>query len=339
MHHRRYCAPYARAAAHCEPVPDRAAFWPPNSASDVVAPPGCLALAYFGVNKHWETDGPTSGTNASNAPNRVRTPPQASQANVVQVPPGAALALQLRHLQQAAGNSAVTAMLQRQSAVQGPGSGTAAPAKGKRTGRPLPDLERQFRDLISAARGKGYVVAASNLEHFLDGKGATRSVPMTWLRSFSAVTSAEIKNRQASGRFEDQLKTKARGLSDGSTTTFSDYWDAVVDASMTTELFYASGMSQLKSTGTFVLSRSGNTVLIGGDVQQRWFDPYNWNPGSSAWIPGHGSVSDDVGLDLKDAGIGRDYLLENKYKQTMVGWYRFTAWYMPNQFSATWDGP
>jgi RHS repeat-associated protein len=210
------------------------------------------------------------------------------------------------------------------------------PPVGARTHRPIADLEAEFRGLISGARSRGYSVAADNLEHFLTGNGATRSVPLGWLRSYSVVTEAEEKNHT---RFENQLVERAKNLADGATVTLSDHWDAAIHASPFTELYYASGSSQLTSTGTFTLTRRGQTVTITGSVSQRWHDPYNWNPGMSAYIPGHGSVSDDVGLDLKDAGRGHDYLLENRYTQTLTGTYTIRPWYRPNTSSFTWSGP
>lgn len=256
--------------------------------------------------------------------------------------PGRVLALQ-----RTAGNAAVTKAMSADALVftqrqtpPAPSSGGPAPAPpsapvGKRTGRPIADLEKEFRDLIASARGAGYPVAADNLEHFLVGGGATKSVPLGWLRSYGVVSSAENTNHE---RFESQLDDKGKNLADGATDTLSDFWDAKISAWPFTELFYASGQSQLKSTGTFTLSRSGKIVTITGTVDQRWFDPYNWNPGSSAWIPGHGPVSDDVGLDLKDAGVGHDYMLENTYVQTLTGTYRFrrVIW---NASTYLWDGP
>jgi hypothetical protein len=213
---------------------------------------------------------------------------------------------------------------------------TPAPPKGKRTGRPITDLEKEFRDMIRSAREKGYNVAADNLEHFLNGHGATRSVPLAWLRGFSVVTNAEKTNQ---GRFEDQLKKAAKKLAPGASTIFSDHWDKAFTAGLTEELYYASGTSELSSAGTFTLTRMGNTVTITGVVNQRWHDPYDWNPGAGAWIPGYGFVSDSVGLDLKDAGVGHDYLLENLYRQSVTGTYTIQAAYRPDTSSFTWTGP
>jgi hypothetical protein len=247
-------------------------------------------------------------------------------------------------MQRTVGNQMVGQhVVQRQSAPPSGGASVAAPATpgpvGARTRRPIADLEREFRGLIAAARSQGYPVAADNLEHFLTGHGATRSVPLSWLRSFSVVTEAEQRNQKGDGRFEDQLKNQAKKLAAGGSATFGDYWDAVIRAAALTELFYASGVSQLRSTGSFSLSRAGHVVTIAGTVNQRWFDPYNWNPGMSAWIPGHGVVSDEVGLDLKDAGRGHDYLLENLYVQRLTASYTIRPWYLPNSSTFTWSGP
>jgi hypothetical protein len=212
----------------------------------------------------------------------------------------------------------------------------APPPVGKRTGRPIADMERDFRDMIKKARTDGRKVAADNLEHFLDGKGAKFSVPLDWLRSFSEVTDAEDKNHK---RFEDQLAKLAKGLAPGASITFSDHWDAVISAHKWHELFYASGISELSSTGSFTLTRNGDTVTITGTVSQRWHDPYDWNPGMAADIPGFGTVPDDVGADLKDAGLGHDYLLEDTYQQTVTGTYTITPRYLPDRSSFTWSGP
>lgn len=178
-------------------------------------------------------------------------------------------------------------------------------------------------------------VAADNLEHFLTGGGALRSVPLGWLRGFAVVTAAERKNQR---RFEGQLGDRAAALADGAGTSFADHWDAVVDAPMREELFYASGISQLRSEGSFSLTRAGSTVTVTGTVQQRWFDGYNWNPGSGAYIPGHGYVSDSVGLDLKDAGRGHDYMLENRYVQTVTGTVTVRRFWFDSS-TYTWAGP
>lgn len=258
-------------------------------------------------------------------------------------------------LQGAAGNAAATAAMQSWTIAAIPQGGRAprpvvqrqdagapatAPALGARTRRPIDDLERQYRALVTEARDR-FPVAAGNLEHFLTGGGAKRSVPLTWLRGFDVVMAAERKNQQRfeEGGREGGLKGLAKKTADGASTVLTDHWDAVVDAPVTTELFYASGKSQLRSAGTFELARAGRTVTITGTVQQRWFDPYDWNAGAGAYIPGHGYMSDDVGLDLRDAGRGHDYLLENVYTQRLTGSYTIQPWYRPDSSTFLWTGP
>lgn len=234
-------------------------------------------------------------------------------------------------LQRSAGNTAAAVVAQRQSVPP-----ATAPPVGARTGRPIADLEKEFRKLIASARGSGRNVAADNLENWLTGASNPKPVPLGWLRGFPVVTEAEEKNHR---RFEDQLQKLARGMAPGATDSLTDHWDAKINAPMTVELFYASGVSQLTSNGSFTLVRTGGRVAITGTVEQRWFDPYNWNAGMGAFIPGHGYVSDDVGLDLKDAGRGHDYLLENRYTQTLTGTYTHRPWYLPNSVVWTWSGP
>lgn len=305
-------------------------------------------------------DGWRSRASSGDAPRpRLRDEPSSEITQRLSSAAGS-LATDVIRLQRLAGNAAVshalnrtvlppastpTALaLARTAAVQrqtGSSSAPTTPATasspvGRRTGRPIDDLEREYRSLIAMAREQGRTVAADNLEHFLTGGGRTRSVPLPWLRSFTRFIDAERRNQE---RFENQLKRRARGLADGSTDSLKDYWDAVVDGSVFTELFYASGMSQLRSTGAFSLARVGRVVTISGTVAHRWFDDYNWNPGSGVFIPRHGFVSDDVGLDLRDAGRGHDYLLENLYTQTLQGQYTINPWYLPDTSTFTWSGP
>jgi hypothetical protein len=255
----------------------------------------------------------------------------------------ALLSADLLALQRLAGNAAVAHLLRQQAPATDAGAtatdGGSVPSSGAigvRTHRPIADLVRDFRAMAAASRSKGYPIAADNLQHFLDGHGATKAVPLTWLRGFGVVTDAENKNQ---GRFEKQLDQQARALAAGATSTFADHWDAKISAGATTELFYASGASELSSAGTFSFTRIGSVVTITGIVEQRWHDPYDWNAKMGAYIPGFGIVSDNVGLDLTDAGAGHPYLLENRYTQTVSGTYTFTAKYRPNTSSYTWSGP
>lgn len=210
-----------------------------------------------------------------------------------------------------------------------------APDAGTPDKATLNEIERRYRDMITSARSKGYHVAADNLEHWLQGSGSSRTIGVAWLRGFSEVTAAEKTNQQ---RFEKSLTSKAKGLKDGATATFTDYWDRTLTASVTEELYYASGTSTLHSEGTFTLRRTGSTVTIDGVVNHHWFDPYDWHAGLGAYIPGFGSVSDSDALLLEKYRGARKYDMEADWQQRMTGSVTIRAWWF-DSVSYQWTGP
>lgn len=199
----------------------------------------------------------------------------------------------------------------------------------------LDAIAARYRDMIRFAREHGYDVCADNLEHFLAGSGATRSVSVAWLRGFGPVTAAERRNQ---GRFEDQLREAAGRIGHGDQLEICDYWDARVTGSITSELFYASGTSQLRSVGTFTVSQIENELSIHGSVEHIWFDPYDWNKGQSAYIPGFGSISDDDGIAMQRNRGARSYLLESRWTQRLSGRITKNEWWFDDE-SFSWSGP
>ncbi|KQK24803.1 hypothetical protein AR438_14385 [Chryseobacterium aquaticum] len=178
------------------------------------------------------------------------------------------------------------------------------------------EIEDRYKQMIIAARKKGKNFAADNLQYFLNGKGGTKKIGLNTLIQFGAFNEGLERNIS---RFENQLYDVAEKLKDGQTTSLNDYWDSVINPGVFSELYYASGMSQLTSKGKFTLSRKGNTITISGSVENRWHDPYNWNAGMSAYIPGFGDVSDDDGNYLIEYGNARPFLLESKWKYNVSG--------------------
>ena len=116
--------------------------------------------------------------------------------------------------------------------------------------------------------------------------------------------------------------------------TFTDYWDAGIAPFKTTELFYASGDSTLKSTGTFTLERDPTDhVVIHGLVTHEWVDRYDWNPGASTYIPGHGMVSDDDMQLLFICGRANNFDLKSTWTQSLTAaiqvnahWFNYESW-------------
>ena len=198
----------------------------------------------------------------------------------------------------------------------------------------LDSIAQTYRDMIADARGRGANIAADNLQHFLTGSGTKRSLPVNWLRGFSSLLSAERKNQE---RFEKSLNDISNGLKDGEVRNFADNWDRMFTAGVTEELYYASGTSTVRSSGNFEIKRSKDTVSITGRVNHHWFDPYDWHAGLRAYIPGHGSVSDQDALEVQQCRGAKPYDMEADWSQTLnatieVGWV-----YNKKQFN--WNGP
>ena len=201
----------------------------------------------------------------------------------------------------------------------------------------LDRIEATYRAMIRDARKDGYNVAADNLQRFLDGTFGTKilSVSVSWLRDFGAITSAEAVNQ---GRFESSLEDIGYKLTDGEARTFTDHWQRKLTGSIFTELFYASGTSTITSRGTFNVSRSGDMITISGTVTHRWWDSYDWHAGLSAFIPGHGTISDEDALLLQHHRGAAPFDMESSWDQTLAGTIEIIDWW-PDSVTFNWTGP
>ena len=191
----------------------------------------------------------------------------------------------------------------------------------------LDEVEKKYRDMVRAARAGGHDVAADNLEYFLNGAGGTRTISWTWLRDYGPVTTAEKRNRK---RFEKFIEKRARTLADGERITIYDYFDATETANPFTELYYASGTFTVTSYGEFKLSRKGCRITITGDLDHRWWDPYDWHNGLDAYVPGFGRVKDSEALFLENNGRGKSFMMESWWTQSLKGTYSIRRYW--------WDG-
>jgi hypothetical protein len=249
----------------------------------------------------------------------------------------AARAQEERMLQGQVGNtqliaaSGPTADIQRSGRGE-PGGGSDA---GAATEERLDEIEATYRAMIRDARGRGHNVAADNLQRFLDGTGGTKTLSVSWLRGFSAVTGAERTNQE---RFERSLTELAYTVPDGGSRTFDDHWDRMLTASQATELYYASGTSSIKSTGSFTLTRAGKVITISGTVAHHWYDPYDWHAGLSAWVPGYGTISDSDALLLQEHRGAGPFDMEADWTQTVSGRVEIVDWWF-DDVSYTWTGP
>lgn len=199
----------------------------------------------------------------------------------------------------------------------------------------LDAIAKNYQDIIDTGRKKGHNVAADNLERFVKGTGGVKTMEVKWLRSFEATTDAERVNQK---RFEDSLTKEAKKTKHGDKKTFQDYWDREFTASKLTELYYASGTSTIRSTGTFSLEGIENIVNIGGTVKHHWFDPYDWHEGLSAFIPGFGNVSDEDALLLQKHRGAKPFQMEADWTQSLNGKIVHHDYWFDDE-SYSWSGP
>jgi RHS repeat-associated protein len=189
--------------------------------------------------------------------------------------------------------------------VVGDPLGLQAPANSASSSR-LESIRDQYNKIVEKGRDWGANVAADLLQHFINGSGRAVEVSHEWICGFQEVTEASNVNR---ARFLEQVQKKALELSDGQSSSFTDYWDKGLTGSVFSELYYASGSSTVTSIGVFNMSRSGDAICISGRVEHWWWDPYDWHAGLGAWIPGIGRVSDEDALFLQAFGGAAPFMM------------------------------
>lgn len=203
-------------------------------------------------------------------------------------------------------------------------SGRAARrGEGTTEDEPLSELEKRldqteqtFRILIKGARTIGWDVAADNLQRYMAGTGGTEPHEVSWLRGFSAVTTAEQVHQ---GHFESLLDDLAYNMSDGETRQLSVEKFSVIIGSQLTELYWASGESKFRSEGNFALTRDGKLITISGTAEHHWRDCYDWHVGLGVWIPGFGTISDEEALLLKQHRNAEFFGMEADWTQSVQG--------------------
>ncbi|RBL88560.1 hypothetical protein [Chitinophaga flava] len=114
------------------------------------------------------------------------------------------------------------------------------------------EIRARYERIIKRGRQFGYGFAADNLQYFLNKSGEAIHVPLDKLRSFRAFEKAYKKNI---GRFERSLIAVASSLKNGESNVLEEFWDVKVAPSYFSELFFASGASQITSTKKFKLEK------------------------------------------------------------------------------------
>lgn len=184
-------------------------------------------------------------------------------------------------------------------------------------------LVDQYESIIKAGRTRDLNTAADLLQHWLTGDGSDKAISDRWLRTFGKVVDALEVNHK---RFmEYPGKNLVNTIVSTREATFQDFWDHELTGSFLTELFYASGTSTITSRGNFILDRSEQDkqgwIKINGAVEHHWWDPYDWHPGLTAFIPGFGKVADADAKFLEDEGLAKGFRMFSFWHHRVTGRY------------------
>ena len=198
------------------------------------------------------------------------------------------------------------------------------------------EIDKEARRMVAVARSLGYRVTADNLEYYLDGKGVPNSVamakkvPRRWLRGFKIVQEAEKRLR---GYFQketilDELKKRRLKKQGNPKTkiTISDWFIGKISyngaGTSNEELFFASGNSHIKSTGSFTITIEGDRVSVSGNVTHQWNDDYDFHNGLGVFIPGFGVIPDAAMKKLVTHGKAKEYKLICKWNQSLSATFK-----------------
>ena len=178
------------------------------------------------------------------------------------------------------------------------------------------DVEKAAREMVKAARGLGFHVAADNLEYFINRKDLPRIkfIDRNWLRSFAKVKEAERVNQI---RFENDIFA----CIEQKKSYYNYKYDRLITyhnrCFSTEELFFASGDSTLTTKGSFSITINSENIRVKGVLDHRWHDPYDFHNGLGALIPGFGYIPDAAMNKLVTQGNAAEYLMECKWKQEL----------------------
>jgi YD repeat-containing protein len=191
------------------------------------------------------------------------------------------------------------------------------------TGRTLDEIEADYRQMINGARLFQWLVAADNMERFLIVPNSDITISPMWLQSFGVVQDAIEKNV---GRVKSKIQHVLDVLEPGQTFQLNEHWDASLEGSALTELFYASGGSTLVTTSIFTIKKHAKgTVEVLGKIIHSWNDAYDWHLGLVAPIPGFGIVEDAEAICLINAGRASEFKMFSGWTVQYSTWPFATA--------------
>ncbi len=197
------------------------------------------------------------------------------------------------------------------------------------TGSPQ-EVKDNLSSLSKEYRAKGYTKAADNLDHFLNGKGAAKSIQRDEARKDPFIRDAERENQK---RFETKtfLGNTERNtdvndglsqLKDGEKIELKDDWDiekkagGAIDDLLSLDRSkrddaLAEGRKDFKSGAKFTATRHGNKIHIKGRVDHDGSERYDFEAGDLGDVMG--------AKQLADAGLAHEFDTFRNWGQTFEG--------------------
>lgn len=154
----------------------------------------------------------------------------------------------------------------------------------------LRKVEESLRKLVSKARRYTFSMTAEMMEHYLDGKGAKKTVNLDVLRLDRAFRKAEERliDRLGLAFAFDITDLLARGggtrwiTQAHETLTFgedsTEHLKQPINPHKIADLYWASGGSTIYGKPRFHVVVRGGEIEVDGYVDFTWLDRYRWNP-------------------------------------------------------------
>lgn len=187
----------------------------------------------------------------------------------------------------------------------------------------LEEIKEAYEMIADEGDRRGYHMAADNLRHFLNGNGAEKTIDPGWLLSWRSVTNAVAVNL---GRFQSEdgnnpVYRAIRALGSNKSGRITDHWDRQIYSKPGSKLYYASGTSKLKSTGSFQLrADAAGSVAVSGNVDHDWSDEYSFEEGAFAVFKLGGrkyNLPDNAAIKLVNAGMAANFDMTSSWHEAL----------------------
>lgn len=185
----------------------------------------------------------------------------------------------------------------------------------------LDKMERNLRRTVEGWREEGMTDAARHLEHFLGGSGEPITYNRDQARSFSPVRSAE---EDAQAQIRAELLDEARKLKDGESRRIEvdprpgnltirhglNLLRGLLGDRDRLDDNLATGRTLLDTTFEGTISRNGDDIAVGGNVEYDWRDRYDFPTGQ---------LGGDAALSLQKYRGARPFDFGSRWRQRLGG--------------------